>query len=87
MVYLELFFIIDNYKGAIEIMQYHLTDNITSNSIKGSAIFGVFSDKSTKVLTGLVGKLDIAKITDTFKKSSFEGKIKSKADQFEPIKN
>ena len=56
-------------------MQYHLTDNITSNSIKGSAIFGVFSDKSTKVLTGLVGKLDIAKITDTLKKSSFEGKI------------
>ena len=56
-------------------MQYHLTDNITSNSIKGSAIFGVFSDKSTKALTGLVGKLDIAKITDTLKKSSFEGKI------------
>ena len=56
-------------------MQYHLTDNITSNSTKGSAIFGVFSDKSTKELTGLIEKLDIAKITDTIKKSSFEGKI------------
>ena len=31
-------------------MQYDLTDNITSNTPNGSAIFGVFSDKSTKEL-------------------------------------
>ena len=56
-------------------MQYDLTDNITSNTPNGSAIFGVFSDKSTKELEKSLSSLDVAKIKETIKKSSFEGKI------------
>ncbi|MDC0482150.1 leucyl aminopeptidase [Gammaproteobacteria bacterium] len=55
-------------------MQYDLTDNITSNTPNGSAIFGVFSDKSVKELAKSLNALDIAKIKETIKKSSFEGK-------------
>ena len=56
-------------------MQYDLTDNITSNTPNGSAIFGVFSDKSLKELQKSLSVTDIAKIKETIKKSSFEGKI------------
>ena len=55
-------------------MQYDLTDNITSNTPNGAAIFGVFSDKSVKELAKSLSALDIAKIKETIKKSSFEGK-------------
>ena len=55
-------------------MQYDLTDNITSNTPNGSAIFGVFSDKSLKELQKSLSVTDIAKIKETIKKSSFDGK-------------
>ncbi len=56
-------------------MQYDLTDNITSISTKGSAIFGIFADKNVKILAKSVSATDLEKIKSIIKKTSFEGKI------------
>ncbi len=56
-------------------MQFDLTDNITSISTKGSAIFGIFADKNINILAKSVSAKDMEKIKDIIKKSSFEGKI------------
>ena len=56
-------------------MQYDLTDNITSISTKGSAIFGIFADRNVKILAKSVSATDLEKIKGIIKKTSFEGKI------------
>ena len=56
-------------------MQYDLTDNITSKSTKGSAIFGVFSDKNINTLSKSVSASDLEAIKGIINNSSFEGKI------------
>jgi leucyl aminopeptidase len=56
-------------------MQYDLTDNITSKSTKGSAIFGVFSDKNVNTLSKSVSASDLKAIKGIINNSSFEGKI------------
>ena len=56
-------------------MQYDLTDNITSKSTKGSAIFGVFSDKNINTLSKSVSASDLKAIKGIINNSSFEGKI------------
>ena len=55
-------------------MQYDLTDNITSISTKGSAIFGIFADRNVKILAKSVSATDLEKIKGIIKKTSFEGK-------------
>jgi len=56
-------------------MQYDLTNNITSIGVKGSAIFGVFTDKNLSILAKHLDSSDIAKIKEIVTKTSFEGKV------------
>ena len=56
-------------------MQYDLTNNITSIGVKGSAIFGVFTDKNLSILAKYLDSSDIAKIKEIVTKTSFEGKV------------
>ena len=56
-------------------MQYDLISNITSNNTKGSAILGVFSDKSIENSTKCLGASDISKIKEIIKTSSFIGNL------------
>ena len=56
-------------------MQYDLISNITSNHTKGSAIFGVFSDKSFENSIKCLDASDTLKIKEIIKKSSFKGDI------------
>ncbi len=56
-------------------MQYEFINNITSNNIKGSAIFGVFDDKNIKEMSKSMGSSNIDKIKEIINKSSFEGNI------------
>jgi len=57
-------------------MQYDFTDNITSNSAKGSAIFGVFTNKKLNGLNKVLSASQKNKISEIIEKSSFEGKLK-----------
>ena len=56
-------------------MQYDLTNNITSIGVKGSAIFGVFTDKNLSILAKHLDSSDIAKIKEIVTKTSFEGNV------------
>jgi leucyl aminopeptidase len=56
-------------------MQYDLTNNITSIGVKGSSIFGVFTDKNLSILAKHLDSSDIAKIKEIVTKTSFEGKV------------
>jgi len=59
----------------LQTMQYNFTDNITSNSAKGSAIFGVFTNNNLNGLNKALSTSEKNKISEIIKKSSFDGKL------------
>jgi len=66
-------------------MQYNFINNITSKEVKGSAIFGIFTDKSIKALNNSLKAPEAKKIKDAINKSPFEGKLGQKLSIYESL--